>query len=101
MINLSSMKQPLLPTLVLIKEMKVDHVATGKRVRAYREHCKVGQACVAAQLGQAYETVISDMERGKRIWTQDKLNRVLDAINACTSISQTKTKNKTEKEITA
>lgn len=74
------MKQP---SLVLKKSTIIDHVATGKLVRKYRESLNLTQAMVAAQLGQAYETVVSDLERGARTWTQEKLVRILDAIAKC------------------
>ena len=72
------MKEPL---LVLRKEMVVDHIRTGALVKDYRVSLGLSQEAVAAELGQDYPTIVSDLERGKRVWNQAKLVRVLDAIH--------------------
>ncbi len=74
------------PMLVLKKQMVVDHVATGAGVKAYRVSLGISQDAVAANLGQDYPTIVSDLERGVRVWNQAKLVRVLDAINKCKSV---------------
>ena len=73
------------PMLVLKKEFVVDHVATGAMVKAYRVSLGITQDQLAAALGQDYPTIVSDLENGKRIWSQAKLVRVMDAFKQCQS----------------
>lgn len=68
------------PHLVLVKSFNIDHVKTGALVRKYRQSFNLTQAQVAGRLGMAYETVVSDLERGARVWTSEKLVRVVSAI---------------------
>jgi predicted transcriptional regulator len=71
------------PKLILKSVKSVDHAATGASVKQYREKMGVGQGCVAEEMGQNYLTIVSNLESGKRVWTEKKLNLVLDAIISC------------------
>jgi len=71
------------PKLILKSVKSVDHAATGASVKRYREMMHVGQGCVAEEMGQNYLTIVSNLESGKRVWNQEKLDLVLDAIIAC------------------
>jgi len=75
------------PDLTLKFIPRIDHVATGKAVRAYRESLGVTQLCVAQNMGKNYQTQVSFLEGGKRNWTAARLAQVLAAIDSCASIS--------------
>lgn len=71
------------PKLILKSVKSVDHAATGAAIKRFRESRGVGQGCVAEEMGQNYLTIISNLESGKRVWNEEKLNHVLDAIISC------------------
>lgn len=75
------------PDLILQMIPKINHVATGKAVRAYRESLGVTQLCVAQNMGKNYQTQVSFLEAGKRNWTAARLATVVAAIERCASIS--------------
>ena len=77
------------PNIVLKFVPQIDHEATGKAVREYREKVKVTQLCVAQKLGKNYQTQVSFLEAGKRNWTHDRLMAVIAAIDSCAKISGT------------
>ncbi len=61
------------------KEIKVDHIASGKIVKAYRMKHKLTTDQVAVQLSisQAY---YSDLENGRRNWTEQRFAEAVAAI---------------------
>lgn len=70
------------PFLILKQEIVIDHKATGAMVRKYREALGFTQKQIATQLGMSYETIISDLESGKRIWSPVKMRWIVDGFAA-------------------
>lgn len=52
----------------------IDHEATGQRFRAAREAAKISLREMARRLGMS-APYVSDLELGRRNWTQDKADR--------------------------
>lgn len=58
---------------------EIDHIKTGLRLRKLREKSGVSIREVARRLG-IDNKYLSDMELGRRNWTEEKVERFLEAI---------------------
>lgn len=56
-----------------------DHEKTGAMMRARRAKAKLSLRAIAARMGYS-APYICDLERGKRAWTDDKIERYLVAL---------------------
>jgi len=59
----------------------IDHVATGRSAYNYRRQNYLRQFVVAKKAGMP-QSRLSQLEWGKRKWTQDTFDRITKAINA-------------------
>lgn len=62
------------------KRGPVDHNATGQTMRRFREDSGLSVKELAARVGWSAQYV-SDIEHGRRSWTNEKMTRVLEALN--------------------
>ena len=58
----------------------IDHAKAGARIRALRQKQKMPLAKLAAQIGLKSFSHLSDLERGKRNWTQELWDRAIIAL---------------------
>jgi transcriptional regulator with XRE-family HTH domain len=63
-----------------VKRSIVDHTATGQKMRALRVDAKLKLATVAKSMGLT-ESYLSDLERGRRNWTSDRVRQFLQVLN--------------------
>lgn len=71
------------PKLVTVPGRTVDHQATGRAVRIYRESHGVTQEQLSLKLGFAARSWACTAEQGGKDWDEELLARVLDAIAEC------------------
>lgn len=69
------------PKIITMQVEAIDHVATGGWCRDWRTEQGPSGSAVAAKLGIS-AAMISDLERGRRNWTAEKLEEYIDAVKA-------------------
>lgn len=65
----------------MVKSMVYDHVATGAKARDLRVRRGVSMRQVARGMGLAV-SYVSDLERGRRPWRAELVQRFLEALGA-------------------
>lgn len=61
------------------KTVSVDHVATGQKMRQLRVAARLSLRSVASQMAHS-AAYVSDLELGKRAWTEDRCQWFLAAV---------------------
>lgn len=59
----------------------IDHKKTGERMRAYRTKCGVSLRELAGRMGFS-APYVSDLELGKRLWSEDRASKYIAALYA-------------------
>lgn len=73
------------PTIITKQVEAIDHVATGAACRKWR--VSVGTtACAVATKLHISASMVSDLELGRKNWSEPKLEEYVDAVKALTTI---------------
>lgn len=68
------------PKLATVKKTTIDHLETGKRVRKAREDKAMSLRKLAHLMGIT-PPFLSDLELGRRNWTQDRFDLAMRILN--------------------
>jgi len=66
--------------MATLKKEVIDHVETGKRVRAERERAEMSLRKLAHFMGIS-PPFLSDLELGRRNWTKDRFDLAMRILN--------------------
>lgn len=72
------------PTIITKPVEAIDHVKTGEACRKWRVSMGPTASAVAARL-HISRAMVSDLELGRRNWTETKLEEYIDAVKAAAS----------------
>ena len=71
-----------MPSLLVTKRTEeIDHVETGKRMRASRVKKHVSLRTLADRIGVS-APYLSDLELGRRAWSEERAQQFIAALNA-------------------